>query len=56
MGLKVEVTKVVVNVKAAGKNVKDDVSEGIHRGTADAEQKKREMAGDDMTTGRRRAR
>jgi uncharacterized protein YoxC len=51
MGLKDEVTKVVDNVKDAGKNVKDDVSERIHRGTADAEQKKREIAGDQMTTG-----
>jgi len=51
MGLKDEVTKVVDNVKDAGKNVKDEVSEGIHRGTADAEQKKREIAGDQMTTG-----
>jgi hypothetical protein len=51
MGLKDEVTKVVEDVKDAGKNVKDEVSEGIHRGTADAEQKKREMAGDQMTTG-----
>ena len=51
MGQKDEVTKVVDNVKDAGKNVKDEVSEGIHRGTADAEQKKREMTGDQMTTG-----
>jgi hypothetical protein len=42
---------VVENVMDAGKNVKDEVSEGIHRGTADAEQKKREIAGDQMTTG-----
>jgi F0F1-type ATP synthase membrane subunit b/b' len=51
MGLKDEVTKVVDNVKDAVENVKDEVSEGIHRGTADAEQKKREVAGDEMTTG-----
>ena len=51
MGLKDEVAKVVDNVKAAVKNLKDEVSEGIHRGTADAEQKKREIAGDQMTTG-----
>jgi uncharacterized membrane protein len=49
MGLKDEVTKVVDDVKDAGKNLKDEVSEGIHRGTADAEQKKREIAGDEMT-------
>ena len=51
MGLKNDVTKVVDNVKDAGKNIKDEVSEGIHRGTADAEQKKREIAGDQLSTG-----
>jgi hypothetical protein len=50
MGLSDDVTKVVDSVQDAGKNIKDEVSEGIHRGTADAEQKKREMAGDQMTT------
>jgi predicted hydrolase (HD superfamily) len=42
---------VVDNVKDAVENVKDEVSEGIHRGTADAEKKKRQLAGDEMTTG-----
>ena len=51
MGLSDDVTKVVDNVQDAGKNIKDEVSEGIHRGTADAEHKKREMAGDQMNTG-----
>jgi len=51
MGIKDEVTKVVDKVKDVVENVKDEVSEGIHRGTASAEQKKRELAGDEMTPG-----
>ncbi len=42
MGIKDELEKI-------GHNVKDAVSEGMHRGTADAEQTKRDVAGDDMT-------
>jgi len=47
---------VIDNVTDAGKNVKDEVSEGIHRGAADAEQKKRKIAGNQMTAGERRTR
>ena len=51
MGLKDDVTKVVDKLKDAVENVKDAVSEGIHRATAQVEQQKREVAGDEMTTG-----
>jgi hypothetical protein len=46
-----KVTKVVDKVKDALENVKDEVSAGIHRGTAEVEQQKRKVAGDEMTTG-----
>jgi predicted hydrolase (HD superfamily) len=51
MGLKDDVTKVVDKLKDAAENVKDAVSEGIHRATAQVEQQKRGVAGDEMTTG-----
>ncbi len=44
MGLKEEVVKIVDNVK-------DAISEGTHRSAADAEQAKRDVAGDAMTPG-----
>jgi len=44
MGVKDELEKAVHNVK-------DAISEGMHRGAADAEQTKRDVDGDDMTLG-----
>lgn len=44
MGLKEEIVKAVDNVR-------DAVSEGSHRGAAEAEQTKRDLAGDVMTPG-----
>jgi hypothetical protein len=51
MGLKDEFNKVVDNVKDTVENVKDAASEAKHRGAAEAEQQKRDVAGDEMTTG-----
>jgi hypothetical protein len=44
MGLKDEFNKAV-------ENVKDAASEGLHRSKAEGEQAKRDVAGDEMTTG-----
>ena len=44
MGLKEEFVKVVDNVK-------DAINEGTHRSAAEAEQAKRDVAGDEMTPG-----
>lgn len=38
-------------IKKIGKNVKDTITEGIHRGEADAEHEKRASFGDVMTPG-----
>jgi hypothetical protein len=38
-------------VEKLGKNVKDAVTEGIHRGEAEAEREKRATVGDVMTPG-----
>ena len=51
MGLKDEFNKVVDNVKDTVENVKDAASEAKHRAAAEAEQEKRDVAGDEMTTG-----
>jgi hypothetical protein len=51
MGPKDEFNKVVDKVKDAVENVKDAASEATHRGAAEAEQQKRDVAGDEMTTG-----
>jgi vacuolar-type H+-ATPase subunit H len=40
-------------VKASLENVKDAVSEKLHRGAAEAERTHREIAGDDLTAGER---
>ncbi len=54
MGLKDEFNKTVDNIKdAAGKaidNAKDTANEASHKGTAESEQAKRDVAGDQMTT------
>jgi gas vesicle protein len=38
-------------VKKIGKNIKDSITEGIHRGEAEAEREKRATAGEVMTPG-----
>ena len=48
MGIKDEIEKI-------GHNIKDAVSEGMHRSTADAEQTSRDVAGDEMTAGEKAA-
>jgi hypothetical protein len=50
MGLKDEFTKVVDKVKDTVENVKDAASEAGHRVAAEAEQQKRNVVGDEMTT------
>lgn len=50
MGLKDQFDKVVDKGKDAVENVKDAVKEAAHRSTAEAEQTKRDVAGDEMTT------
>jgi uncharacterized protein YjbJ (UPF0337 family) len=45
-----DVNKVVEAVKDTVANVKDAVSEVVHRVAAQAEQQKRNLAGDQMTT------
>jgi hypothetical protein len=49
MGLKDQFDKVVDKTKETLDNVKDAVSEGSHRGTAKAEQTKRDVEGDQMS-------
>jgi hypothetical protein len=51
MALKDNVDKVLTNVKDTVKVLKDDASEAMHKGAAEAEQHKREVAGDSMTAG-----
>ena len=51
MSLKNEVNKTIDAVKDSVANVKDAAHEAVHRGAADAEQAKREVAGDEMTPG-----
>jgi hypothetical protein len=50
MELKNTVTKVVDTLKATVADVKDIVSETIHRFAAEVEQEKRDLLGDKMTT------
>ena len=49
MGIKDEFDKVVDKAKDAVANVKDAANEATHRGAAEAEQTKRDVAGDQMT-------
>jgi hypothetical protein len=49
MDLKEQLNKVVDGAKAAVDNAKDAVSEAAHRSSAEAEQTKRDVAGDQMT-------
>jgi hypothetical protein len=51
MGIKDEFDKVVDKAKDAVANVKDATNEALHRGAAEAEQTKRDVAGDQMTVG-----
>jgi hypothetical protein len=51
MGIKDDFNKAVDNAKDAVANVKDTVNEATHRSTAEAEQAKRDVAGDQMTVG-----
>jgi F0F1-type ATP synthase membrane subunit b/b' len=51
MGLKDSLDKGLDAVKHAAENVKDSLSEAGHRSAAEAEQTKRDVAGDDMTLG-----
>ncbi len=51
MGLKNSLDKGVDNVKKGAENVKETVSEAGHRSAAKSEQVKRDIAGDQMTTG-----
>jgi hypothetical protein len=51
MGIKDEVDKIVDKAKDAVANVKDAASEASHRSAAEAEQTKRDVAGDQMTVG-----
>ncbi|MGD0472958.1 MAG: hypothetical protein ABSB70_07045 [Candidatus Velthaea sp.] len=46
-----ELNKVVEAVKDTVANVKDTASEAVHRVMAQAEQQKRNLVGDQMTTG-----
>jgi hypothetical protein len=49
MSLKDEFNKVVDGAKTAVDNTKDALSEAGHRSSAEAEQTKRDVAGDQMT-------
>lgn len=51
MGSKDEVDKVVDKAKDAVANVKDAANEAAHRSAAEAEQTKRDVAGDQLTVG-----
>jgi hypothetical protein len=51
MGIKDEFDKVVDKAKDAIANVQDAANEAAHRSAADAEQTKRDVAGDQMTVG-----
>ncbi len=51
MSFKEELDKGLDVVKKAAANVKDAVTEAAHRGAADGEEAKRDLAGDEMTPG-----
>lgn len=51
MGIKDEFEKAVDKAKDAVANVKDAAHEATHRSVAEAEQTKRDVAGDQMTVG-----
>ena len=51
MDLKAGIENLADAAKKGIDNVKDSVSEASHRSAADAEQAKRDVAGDQMTTG-----
>jgi hypothetical protein len=51
MSLKDALEKGIDAVKKGAENVKDTVSELGHRGAAEGEQTKRDVAGDEMTLG-----
>ncbi len=51
MGLKDNFDKAVDNARDAIANVKDAANEAMHRSTAEAEQTKRDVAGELMTGG-----
>jgi hypothetical protein len=51
MALKDDINKLGNKAKDAIDNVKDSVNEASHRSAADAEQAKRDLAGDQMTPG-----
>lgn len=50
MDLKAGINKIADAAKDGIDNIKDTVSEASHRSAADAEQAKRDVAGDEMTT------
>jgi hypothetical protein len=50
MELKTELTKVIDKVAQTADNVTDAASEFVHRTAAEAEQQKRILAGDSMST------
>ena len=51
MALEHEIDKIVAKVRDKVEEVKSVTSEAVHRADADAEGKKRELAGDDFTAG-----
>jgi len=51
MSLKDSLDKGLDAIKRGAENTKDAISEATHRGAAEAEQSKRDIAGDDMTLG-----
>ncbi|MFY9779696.1 MAG: hypothetical protein WAJ85_04185 [Candidatus Baltobacteraceae bacterium] len=53
MGIRDEVNEVIDKVKVSVDNLKDAASESTHRAVASAEQQKRDVAGDEMTTGQK---
>lgn len=50
MELKTELTKILDRVNETAENIKDAASEVVHRVAAEAEQQKRNVSGDFMTT------
>ncbi len=53
MGIKDGLDKVADKAKGVVDDAKDSISEAGHRSSADAERAKRDVAGDDMTTGQK---
>jgi hypothetical protein len=51
MTLKNEIDKSIETLEKGAKNVKDAITEAGHRSSAEAERIKRDVAGDEMTTG-----